>query len=165
MHRPYVRGSIAALAACCLVVALAGCGHGDPDPGGGILDALKTVQVAVPSDATNVVANFAEPYWEPGCDGSKGTEGWSDVTVDISFSSDRPGQELIYAAQPPLAEAGWSADGTRTSPLGPSQSWTRTLDGTILHASLGPGSRDNGATISWFLYASAPPHGRRASGC
>jgi hypothetical protein len=151
--------------ASCVIVALSGCGHGDPDPGGRILDALKTVQAAVPSDATDVSTQYAEPHWDS-CDGRPGTEGWSDVTVDVSFSSDRPGQELVGGAAPELAAAAWSVERADTSPLGPYESWTRTLDdGTILHASLGPGTPDNGATIIWYLYASAPPHGRRASGC
>jgi len=153
------------LVAGCLVLALSGCGHGDPDPGGRILTALRSIESAVPTGATDVRTQDAEPLWDS-CDGRPGTEGWSVISVDIEFRDDRDGRVLLDDVADRMTEAGWAPGGTGTSPLGPSESWTRTLDdGTVAHGSLSPGTRDDGVSIIWFLTATAPPHGRQASGC
>ncbi|MBX6750806.1 MAG: hypothetical protein IRY85_14230 [Micromonosporaceae bacterium] len=141
--------------------ALSGCGRGDPDPGGRILTALTSVEVALPEDATAVNRQFLEPHWDS-CDAFPGTEGWSDVMVLIDFQTDLAPEALGAKAGPALEAAGWVDDGVVPTPHGPSWRWTRTLDdGTVAHASLSSGMLAG----TWNLAAIAPPHGRRASGC
>jgi hypothetical protein len=168
--RPRLR--VLVLAAGCLVLALAGIftivrltSHGDPDPGGRILSALKSIESALPDGATEVTRQYAQPHWDS-CDGREGTFGWSSIAVIVNFRTDSPADSLLLSASGPMDAAGWSKSRTLSSPIGPGQDWTRTLpDGTLAVASLTPGTMDNGATIIWQISAYAAAHGQHASGC
>jgi hypothetical protein len=161
----------AVVLAACLIVGLAVYGvvkwtsHGDPDPGGRILAALQSIDTAVPAGATGLTRMSAEPHWDS-CDGREGTFGWSVIGFYIEFNTTVPAKTLLAIADGRLAASGWQQTGTLSSPLGLSSQWTRTLaDGTIARSELSPGTKDNGQTISWSLYAVAPPHGQLTSGC
>jgi hypothetical protein len=144
-----------------LVAALTGCGRGDPDPDGRILTALKSVEAALPSDATVVRREYIEPKWDS-CDARPETEGWSDVMVLLEFQTDMDPEVLGEHAGRALELAGWVDDGVSATPYGRWWSWTQTLaDGTVARAGLAPTAVEG----SWELSAVAPPHGRRVSGC
>jgi hypothetical protein len=165
------RWRLVAIAAGCLLLAIAGyaivrwTSHGDPDPGGRILSALKSIESAVPDSATAVTRQYAEPHWDS-CDGREGTFGWSSIAVILTFRTGMPADSLLPYVSGPMEAADWSKTDTLSSPMGPGQDWARTLaDGTHAMASLTPGTIDNGATIIWEFSAYAAPHGQHASGC
>ena len=137
--------------------------HGDPDPGGRILAALRTVEPAVPPDAEVMLRQAVEPRWDS-CDARVGTVGWDDVTVAVQFRTGGPPEAVIARADAVLAAAGWHRTQAFGSPLGPGMRWARTVAGsTSATATLAPGT--NGALTYWDLDAVAPPHGPRVSGC
>ncbi len=144
-----------------LVAALNGCGRGDPDPGGRILTALKSVEVALPADATSVHREYVEPKWDS-CDARPETEGWSDAMVLIDFRTDLDPEAWGEHAGQALESAGWGDEVVSATPFGPRWSWTQSLDdGTVARAGLSPTAVEG----SWELYAVAPPRGQRVSGC
>ena len=139
--------------------------HGDPDPGGRILVALKTVERAVPADARQVLRQANEPRWDS-CDGRAGTFGWDDVTVYTQFRTGQRPRRLIATVGEAMRAAGWTRVTRLTTPLGPGLRWSRPTRGsTVATAMLAPETRGDGTGISWDLDAVAPPQGPRVSGC
>jgi hypothetical protein len=140
-------------------------GHGDPDPGGRILDGLRSSEVAVPNDATAVSRQENEAHWDS-CDGRAGTFGWSPISVIVTFRSATEPGVLITQADDRMVAAGWVRGSSLNSPIGPGRTWTRTVaDGTNATSQLVTGTTDNGQSITWELSAYAPARGPHASGC
>jgi hypothetical protein len=145
-------------------IACDGNGRGDPDPGGRILTALKSIETAIPGEAIDVTRQYAEPHWDS-CGGREETAGWSSVTVVITFRTDMSHDSLLQYASERLNAAGWSDSGPSSNRLGPTGGWIQSLtDGTSARAQLSPSTTD-GATIVWQLTATAPPHGQQVSRC
>jgi hypothetical protein len=167
------RRLLVAAAIGCLVVLAGACAfnrrvdgpHGDPDPGGRILAALRPVRGAVPQDAVGVERQDVEPMWDS-CDGRTGTFGWSDVHVIITFSTAMEPQVLVSTANTRMVTLGWIPGPALDSPIGPGGRWTRALgDGTEARAALSPWMPGGGQPLRWELTAYAPAHGPRTSGC
>ena len=166
-----VRWQLAAIASLILIAGLVGLLihgwkiHGDPDPGGQILDALRTVEAAVPPAAIDVSEEYGEAHWDS-CDGRAGTFGWSEISVILTFGTTLDPSALISYVTGRLEAGGWTMAGQEAlSPLGPNQKFSRTLaNGTEAVADIGPQMRD-GRTVMWSLRATAPPDGPTASGC
>lgn len=160
-----VFGCIAAVVGAFAIVRWTNRAHGDPDPDGRILAALRPIEGAVPNDAIVVNRQEAAAHWDS-CDGRTGTFGWSDIRVIVSFHTTTQPDALNSLADRRMVAIGWTPGPTLASPIGPGRQWTRTLgDGTKAHATLSPWTVDDGQTIRWELTAYAPPHGQRASGC
>jgi hypothetical protein len=140
-------------------------GHGDPDPGGLIADSLRSIDVAIPDDATDVQKSLATPKWSS-CGGREGTYGWTDIDRFITFSTAQNPDDMARTADVRLRPFGWSGLSKIPSVYGPASTWTRTLsDGTPLNVSLSPESNDNGHTIFWSLTGVGRPRGPIATGC
>ena len=117
--------------------------------------------MALPADAAVVRRQYVESKWDS-CDARPETEGWSDVMVLIDFQTDLDAEALGAHAGQALESAGWVGDVVSATPFGPRWSWTQILDdGTVARAGLSPTAVEG----SWELYAVAPPHGQRVSGC
>ena len=137
--------------------------HGDPDPGGKILNALTSVRRAVPSGADVMMRQQNGSTWDS-CDGRAGTFGWSDLTADVEFHSRKDPRLLLDDADKALRAAGWQFASAMDSPLGPGARWTRTVAGsTLASVILSPATGGNGTY--WNLQALAPPQGQRTQGC
>ena len=137
--------------------------HGNPDPGGRIMKALSTVQVAVPAHAHAVQTQHVKPRWDS-CDARPGTFGWDDVIVLVTFTTSEPPRSLMATANARLRTAGWSR--YRDFASGPRAVWwSRPVPGGTALALLDrDGTRAGGP--QWELYAHAPPFtGPRSSGC
>lgn len=140
-------------------------GHGDPDPGGRIAEALKSTDFVVPDDATNVKRTVATPHWDS-CSGREGTFGWSALGRYVEFSTAQQPDDMAKTAQARLAPEGWVGPSRTTTPFGPSFNWKRTMpDGTPLSITLSPLTNDFGKTIFWNLTGIGIPHGPTATGC
>ena len=137
--------------------------HGNPDPGGHRLSAIKTVAEALPADARVVLRQANEPRWDS-CDGRPGTFGWDNVSSSVQFRTGTSAGKLIADADRALRAGGWHYANRLDSPLGPGVRWTQTVAGSAFAtAMLTPGASGDGT--SWYLTAEAPPQGRRVSGC
>jgi hypothetical protein len=118
----------------------------------------------VPDGANIDVRQDVPAEWDS-CDARPETEGWNNIQVIIQFRSDLEADAILEFADAKMEDLGWTDAGETGGSLGPGLRWTRTLaDGTEAMASLSPGTRD-GSSIYWDLNATAPPHGRRVSGC
>ena len=130
--------------------------HAGGDPGGRIMAVLAQTDVAIPPDAAIEYRNDHGPLWGS-CDGREGTEGWDDVVFQVHFSSSQPSSEILARADDALTAKGWS----RTRLLeGSEAAWTARLSSSTARATL---RRDSDG--KWTLFATAPPVGRRTSGC
>jgi len=99
---------LTAVVSSLVVAASTGCGdHGDPDPGGRMFVALRTVEGVLPPDATGVIRQASEPRWTS-CDGRKDTFGWSDASVTLSFTTATQPASLVAAAESGMLAAGWT---------------------------------------------------------
>ena len=137
--------------------------HGDPDPGGQILNALQSVRRAVPPGADVTLRQQNGSTWDS-CDGRAGTFGWSDLTTDVQFRSRKAPRLLLDDADKALRAAGWQYASAKDSPPGPGSRWTRTVAGsTLASVILSPATGGNGTY--WDLQALAPPQGQRTQGC
>jgi hypothetical protein len=137
------------------------------DPGGVRQQALRSISVALPSDANVQNHSAVGSIWSS-CDGRPDTQGWSDVINDYQFTSARSAAMVVANAEASMKTAGWKLTSTSTSPLGPSVMWTKTVSGSVLaHATLSVGTRgpSRHSPSFWDFVAAAPPAGTRASGC
>jgi hypothetical protein len=126
------------------------------DPHGDIMRQLKDAALVVPDGAHIIHRNDIEPY-QDSCDGLPQTHGWSDVRIEIAFSTSLLAGQLISHGDGQLAARGWSRD--EAIPM-----WSKRLsEGTEATATLTP-DPELGPS-SWTLEASAPPVGRRVIGC
>lgn len=100
--------------------------HGNPDPGGHVLAALKTVERAVPANAQVMLRQANEPGWDS-CDGRTGAFGWDDVTVGVQFRTIAAPHRLVSEADAALHAAGWQRTATLNTPLGPGACWSRMV--------------------------------------
>lgn len=142
---------------------------GDPggDPRGVRRQTLRSISVAVPSDAKVQSHSAGGPIWDS-CDGRPGTQGWSDVINAFQFTSARSAATVVANAEATMKIAGWTLISTPSTPLGPSARWTKPVSGNVVaQALLAVGTRgpNRHSPSYWDLTASAPPAGRRASGC
>jgi len=64
------------------------------DPGGVRQQALRSISVAVPSDAQVQNHSAAGSIWSS-CDGRPDTQGWSDVINDYQFTSARSAAMIV----------------------------------------------------------------------
>lgn len=134
------------------------------DPGGVRQKALRSISVALPSDANVQHHSAGPPIWDS-CDGRFDTRGWSDVSNEYQFTSARSTKAVIARAEARLKSAGWTQASVITSPA-PLVLWTKTISGSVVaHAQLSVGSLGPKGTSYWELGATAPPEGRRVSGC
>jgi hypothetical protein len=142
--------------------------HGDPDLGGQVLTALKSVEPALPDHAQVLLHQAHEPTWDS-CGGRSGTFGWSNVSVNIQFrtnDTNDPADAVLASADHTLSAAGWKRSETFNSPLGPGARCSRTVPGGAqATAALTPGTPGSRAQLYWDLTAFAPPQGQRVNGC
>jgi len=137
------------------------------DPGGARQQTLRSIAVAVPSDAKVQSHSAGGPIWDS-CDGRPGTQGWSDVINSYQFTSARSAATVVANAEASMKIAGWKLTSTSASPLGPSVVWTKAVSGNVVaQAMLAVGTRgpSRHSPSYWDFVASAPPMGTRASGC
>lgn len=150
--RPVVRG-LAALT----VVAGCGSGHGNPDPHGTRLNAIKTLLAVLPSDASVSATADSEPNWDQ-CTAGSGS-GYDPIAISRTFTSPSSVQVVVRRAKQSAASAGWQLASATTSGL-LALTWQRTvvIDGTkvSLRGSLSQ-FEVSPTHIEWSLYASAPP--------
>ncbi len=86
--------------------------------------------------------------------------------VAVQFRSDIQPAALLAKADQSLRAAGWQQVQDLASPLGPGRKWSRRVDGPAeATAILAPGTSGAGTDKYWQLTATAPPSGRRSSGC
>ena len=131
--------------------------HVGGDPGGRIMAVLTQTDVAIPPDADIEARRDDGPHWDS-CDGREGTEGWGDVFLQVYFSSSRQTSEILARADDALAVQGWSR--TRLLEAGEA-AWTTSQRRVTARAIL----RFDYFIGKWILVATAPPVGRRVSGC
>jgi hypothetical protein len=130
------------------------------DPGGRILSQLKPTSLAVPLTAVTGYANYVEPRMDS-CDGRPGTQGWDDVVVQIYFQWSGDSSSLLSYAKDRLSKLGWGAFKVQAQNGVPGGDWIKQLsNGSVAQVQLG--AEPYGG---WTLFATAPPIGRRASGC
>jgi hypothetical protein len=138
--------------------------HSGGDPGGVRQKALRSISVALPSDANVLNHSAGGPIWES-CDGRFDTRGWSNVSNDYQFTSARSSKLVVATVEARLKTAGWTQTSVKTSSA-PLVLWTKTISGGVVaQARLSIGSLGPKGTSYWELGATAPPAGRRASGC
>jgi hypothetical protein len=169
--RAWLAGGLAVAVAGAAIVATLAFRHPGVDPGGdpgGVRQrTLRTISVAVPSDAKVQSRSVGRPLWDS-CDGRPGTQGWSDVVDAYQFTSARSAATVVAGAKASMKVAGWKLKSTSASPLGPSVVWTKTVsDNVVAQAMLAVGTRgpSRHSPSYWDFVASAPPAGTRASGC
>jgi hypothetical protein len=152
-------------------------GHGDPDPGGKTLVALRSIETALPPFARDVGRQYIEAVWGS-CDGRPGTFGWSDIGVYLMFGTAQESSFVVAYVTARLESIGWNGSEPRTTPTATGSpgdvlslatpvrlTFARTLaNGAEAFARLDAWTRD-GQTITWSLSAIAPPRVPRASGC
>ena len=154
-----------------LAVALAGAiaatlvvRHPGGDPGIVRQNALRTISVALPSDAKVLIHSEGGPV-QDSCFDRPGTHGWSDVVNGYQFTSNRAAEAVVANAQANLKSAGWTQVSTSSSITDPVVRWTKAVSGGVVaQAQLSIG-RDGYVASFWDLSASAPPAGTRVSGC
>jgi hypothetical protein len=137
------------------------------DPGGVRQQTLRSISVAVPSDAKVQNHSAGGPIWDS-CDGRPSTQGWSDVINAYQFTSASSTATVVANAKATMKIAGWKLTSTSASPLGPSVVWTKAVSGNVVaQAMLAVGTRgpSRHSPSFWDFVASAPPAGTRASGC
>jgi hypothetical protein len=146
--------------------------HGDPDPGGQIMTVLKSVESAVPPNATDVSRRYDQAVWDS-CDGRPGTSGWTQIMVTLTFRSTRLPNAVVSWVIDHLQTSGWPLRPVTLPPGAVSSGvpvdaglwFQRTLaNGAKASALLSEQTRD-GSANSWLLTATAPPDGPVASGC
>lgn len=166
-QRAWLAGGSAVVVAGMATTATLAFWHPGGDPGGIRRQTLRSVSVAVPRDAKVQSHSVGRPIWDS-CDGRPGTQGWSDVVDAYQFTSARSAATVVAGAEASMKIAGWTLRSNPATPLGPSAMWTKTVSGNVVaQALLAVGTRGpNRHSLSyWNLTASAPPAGRRASGC
>jgi hypothetical protein len=135
------------------------------DPGGVRQRTLRSISVAVPSDAIVQSHSFGGSILDS-CDGRPGTQGWSDVINAYQFTSAHSAATVVAGAQASMKIAGWTLSSTSHSRLGPSAVWTKTVSGNVVaRVLLGVGSRGPNKPSYWDFVGAVPPAGTRASGC
>jgi hypothetical protein len=125
--------------------------HGDPDPGGRRMAAIRPVLSVVPAGLRVVDSEVVKPHWDS-CDGQ--THGWDPATVDVDFV-DRGQSAGHIAAQidASMAAMGWRYD--HASGNG-AWYWSKRLsDGAKATAQL-LGGPDVRPPSPWDLQASVP---------
>jgi hypothetical protein len=114
----------------------------------------------------SLVAPYAiriEPF-QDSCDGIAGTQGWSQVVVQVGFNWTKGLSALVSQMDPRLTKLGWTAVTPLRTSTPPSQDWTKTLnDGSKAYVSVSQG--DGAYSSHWQLDAIAKPIGKAASGC
>jgi hypothetical protein len=152
-------------------------GHGDPDPGGQTLIALRSIETALPPFAVDVSRQYVEAAWDS-CAGRPGTFGWSGIDVYLTFRTAQESSVVVAYVTGRLESIGWTGSEPRTTTPATGSpgevlsltssvrlTFVRTLaNGAEAFARLSASTRD-GQTITWSLTATAPPRGHRASGC
>jgi len=142
---------------------------GEPggDPGGVRQQMLRSISVAIPGNAKIQAHTVGGPTWDT-CGGRPGTQGWTDVVEFYQFTSAHPAATVVAGAKASMRIAGWKLISTSTTPLGSLVMWTKTVQGNVVaEAALSVGTRgpNRHSPSYWDLTGSAPPAGRRASGC
>lgn len=130
------------------------------DPNGQIMQVLRQATTAMPSDATTLFFHADEPRWES-CGGRAGTYGWTDVVVDVGFTSSASDRSIAEHAAHTLDAQHWSIAYQRFGSPGDSFGWDKRLSSGST-ATIQFSSPDR---VSWTLLGDAPPSGRRISGC
>jgi hypothetical protein len=162
VRRPVVAviGLVVLLVVGGVAFRIAQSGPSGGDPGGRILSQLKPTSVAVPPTAPIGYANYVEPRMDS-CDGRAGTQGWGDAVVQIYFQWNGSPSALLSYANGRLSQLGWGAFRLQTQNGIPGGDWIKQLNnGSVAQVRLGAESYGG-----WTLFATAPPVGRRASGC
>lgn len=171
-QRVWLAGSLAVAVAGIAVAATLVFWHpgGEPggDPGGVRQQMLRSISVAVPSNAKIQAHTAGGPTWDT-CGGKPGTPwGWTDVIEDYQFTSAHSAATVVAGGKASMRGAGWKLVSTSATPLGPVVVWTKTAPGNVVaEATLSVGTRgpDRHSPSYWTLTGSAPPEGVRASGC
>jgi hypothetical protein len=131
--------------------------HAGGDPGGRIMAVLTNAEVAIPPGAEIAYRHDEGPHWDS-CDGRDGTYGWDDVVFQVHFSSTLSASEIVAGADGALLAKGWSRSGLADGP-------TQWIWGTQQRSVGAQAQLTRDPDGKWTLYATAPPVGRRASGC
>lgn len=132
--------------------------HSGGDPGGRILNQLRTVLLALPPNVTVELHDDSEPSWL-NCTGQPGQiEGWSDPTAYVAFTWGGSSSSLIAHVNDQLTEAGWGSFTQSAAGHIIAADWSKRLkNGTTARAILSLEFNQ------WGLSASAPPIGIRNS--
>lgn len=133
----------------------------DPDPGGRILAQLQPAAAALPADANVIYRHDLKPHWSS-CGGRPGTFGWSNVVLQVHFSTQTGANDLLRHARETLVSQGWDQhESPNHSPE--FQQWTKRLEnGTTAALTI---DKDWYGHNVWTLLALAPPVGTASSGC
>jgi hypothetical protein len=129
----------------------------------GNYEILRRVADAMPNDAQVAYQHADPPHWDA-CDGMPGTFGWNDVVFQASFTTGTSTNELFAHANEVLAAQGWSGGEVEPNGGGLTAAWTRgrsSQTSNDIRVSLTNNTPDR----KWMLFASAPPVGKRVSGC
>jgi hypothetical protein len=135
------------------------------DPGGRILQALRSSEQALPNDAHVLYRNDLEPKWDS-CDGRSGTFGRDNIVVQIRFESASPTDTVVHGASQAFRTLGWQQDYVNNQSTFVQLGWTRRLDnGSTAKAQLSSVPNQSAARLGWDLFVTAPPVGPQVSGC
>lgn len=133
---------------------------GNPDPGSQILRQVASIRSAVPHGVVINYANLDEPRIDS-CDGIPSTRGWSDVVAQINFNWSGSPSALVASVNQHLIDVGWVDFEAESNNGQPGGAWQKRLTNrTTARAQLSVEPLG-----SWTLFASAPPVGKRVSGC
>ena len=166
-QRAWLAGGLAVALAGIAIAGTVALRHPGGDAGGVRQQMLGRISVALPRNAQIQTHSVGRPIWDS-CDGRAGTQGWSDVVDAYEFTSARSAATVVENAEASMKIAGWKLQSTSMSSLGPSAVWTKTVTGNVVaQALLAVGTRgpSRHSPSYWDFLASAPPEGRRASGC
>lgn len=122
-------GALSALLAVGLTLWLSGSGHSGGDPGGRIVNELKSATAAMPIGSTHVVTHNDDSVWSPKCpDNPSGQAGWSAVRVDTTFTTALSHAQVLAAVNSVLDHDGWTRHEESFGPgQGATALWTKRL--------------------------------------
>jgi hypothetical protein len=117
---------------------------------------LQSAAAALPADAVVIYRHDIGPR-QDSCDGRPGTQGWTEIVVQIHFRTTQSATTVLQNAEAPMAKQGWK----QTIRSDRAQFWTMPVNtdpsaGAVLQ-------HDDDST--WTLYAHANARGELASGC
>jgi hypothetical protein len=159
-------GVLAVVAVCAYAVARWGFpGHAGGDPNGTVLNTMKGIQRAIPSDATSIRVRASDSQWLPACAGVESSHaGWDSASVYVTFSDSDSGAIVDRQIASGLEGGGWAPRPMRiTRGQGLVPHWIRSVSGARpidAFAYAVPAGSD-----TWFLTASWQPPGPADQGC
>jgi hypothetical protein len=162
-RRPIIAAAATGALALALAVTVAVIAAQSGDPGGKLLKQLQPAASAIPADSRVIYRHDLEPLRDS-CDGRPGTEGWSDVVLQIHFSSSSPPKAVLARADEVLVKLGWHrVAGVDTSSSDAAFWQKRLVGGAQARTSVSSDRQQEPQT--WTLVSTVAPVGTAASGC